>query len=161
MPIVAETREPTGHVATEHIAVETEASMPMDDIVAELASQQTDDAQAITSAARIIREGKQAEIRKLCKPWGVQLREKKASGKYGNRPDDILKNELKIVLTKRTIQLKSESHSSSSQLGLDSIANSSDAGIAPCSAHQAKSTVNLPDGRAMLNFTRASTPTEA
>ena len=82
MPIVAETREPTGHVATEHIAVETEASMPMDDIVAELASQQTDDAQAITSAARIIREGKQAEIRKLCKPWGVQLREKKASGKY-------------------------------------------------------------------------------
>ena len=161
VPIVAETREATGHVATEHIAVETEASMPMDDIVAELASQQTDDAQAIASAARIIREGKQAEIRKLCKPWGVQLREKKASGKYGNRPDDILKNELKIVLTKRTIQLKSESHSSSSQLGLDSIANSSNAGNAPCSAHQANSTVDLPDGRAMLNFTRASTPTEA
>ena len=34
--------------ATEHIAVETEASMPMDDIVPELALQQTDDAQAIT-----------------------------------------------------------------------------------------------------------------
>lgn len=112
LPIVAETREPTGHGATEHIAVETEASMSMDDILTELALQQTDDAQAITSAVRIIQEGKQSEIRKLCKPWGVQLREKKASGKQGNRPDDILKQELKIVLTKRTIQLRSQSGNS-------------------------------------------------
>jgi len=112
LPILEENREPTGHAATEHIAVETEASMPMDDIVTELALQQTDDAQAVTSAVRIIQEGKQSEIRKLCKPWGVQLREKKASGKQGYRPDDILKQELKIVLTKRTIQLKSQSDQS-------------------------------------------------
>jgi hypothetical protein len=51
-----ENREPTDHAATEHIAVETEASMPMDDIVTEFALQQTDDAQAVTSAARIIQD---------------------------------------------------------------------------------------------------------
>jgi len=94
------------------IVVETEASMPVDDIVTELALQQTEDAQAVTSAVRIIQEGKQSEIRKLCQPWGVPLREKKASGKQGNRPDHILKQELKIVLTKRTIQLKNQSGNS-------------------------------------------------
>ena len=35
-----------------------------------------------------------------------------------------------------------------------------DAGNAPSSAHQAKSTAKLPDGRARPNFTRASSPTE-
>jgi len=100
------------HVPVLPIVVETEASMPVDDIVTELALQQTEDAQAVTSAVRIIQEGKQSEIRKLCQPWGVPLREKKASGKQGNRPDHILKQELKIVLTKRTIQLKNQSGNS-------------------------------------------------
>jgi hypothetical protein len=110
LPIVVETREPTGHAATEHTASEMEASMPMDDIITELSLHQTDDAQTVTSAARIILEGKQDEIRKLCKPWGVLRKKKNEVGKYANRPNATLKNELEVVLTKRTMELKRESN---------------------------------------------------
>ena len=108
---LAEQSQSTGATggATEAIAAELEASMTLDDVVTELSLHDSQDAQAITNAVWIIQEGKQSEIRKFCQPWGVQLREKKASGKQGNRPDHILKQELKIVLTKRTIQLKNQS----------------------------------------------------
>ena len=54
-------------------------------------------------------KGDQNDVRNLCKPWGVQLREKK---RY--RPMDTLKQELKIALTKRAKKLKSENEGSDS-----------------------------------------------
>ena len=72
--------------ATEEIAAELEASMTLDDVVTELSLHHSQDAQAIANAARIILEGKQTEIRSICKSWGVQRKGKNAAGNYGNRP---------------------------------------------------------------------------
>ena len=53
------------------------------------------------SAARTLQKRVQAQIRNLCKPWGVQLTEKKANGKYGKRADDILIKELTAVFIEK------------------------------------------------------------
>ena len=47
--------------------------------------------------------------RKSCKPWGVQRKGKNAAGNYSNRPDATVKQELKTVLIKRTMELKRKS----------------------------------------------------
>jgi hypothetical protein len=99
----------TGGV-TEEIAAELEASMTLDDIVTELSLHHSQDAQAITNAARTIMEGKQSEIRSLCKRWDVQRKGKNATGNYGkDRPNATLKQELKTVLIQRTMELKRKS----------------------------------------------------
>lgn len=98
----------TGGV-TEEIAAEMEASMTLDDVVTELSLHHSQDAQAIANAARTILEGKQTEIRSICKSWGVQRKGNNAAGNYGNRPVATLKQELKTVLIKRTMELKRKS----------------------------------------------------
>ena len=45
------------------------------------------------SAARTLQRGAQAEVRKLCKPWGVQLG-RSINGKYRKRGLYVLKSEL-------------------------------------------------------------------
>ena len=56
----------------------------------------TDDARDLVNAAQVLLRGDQNNVRNLCKPWGVQLKEKK---RY--RPTNTLKQELEIGLTKR------------------------------------------------------------
>ena len=77
--------------------------MYMKAIVTEWSTPSTDDARDLVNAAQVILKGDQTEVRNLCKPWGVQLKEKK---RY--RPIDTLKQEPKMALTKRAKKLKSE-----------------------------------------------------
>ena len=93
--------------ATEHIAVEAEASMSMDAIVTESTAHPTDDARDVIKAAQTILKGDQNDIRNLCKPWGVQLRLQK---RY--RPMETIKQELKMSLAKRAMELKSATDAS-------------------------------------------------
>ena len=67
------------------------------DVVTKLAFACDESAVALRSAARTLQRGVQAEIRQLCTPWGVRLREKKANGKYGNRSDLDVKTELTAI----------------------------------------------------------------
>ena len=67
----------------------------LDDVVSKLSSDCDDSAAALRNAVQTLQRGVQAEIRNLCKPWGVQLTAKNDNGKYGKRADDVLKSELK------------------------------------------------------------------
>ena len=93
--------------ATEHTAAEAEITTCMKVIVTEWNTLSTDDARELVNAAQVLLRGDQNDVRNLCKPWGVQLREKK---RY--RPINTLKQELKIALTKRAKKLKSENEGS-------------------------------------------------
>ena len=93
--------------ATEYIAAEVEITTCMKAIVTEWNTFSTDDARDLVSAAQVLLKGDQNDVRNLCNPWGVQLREKK---RY--RPMNTLKQELKIALTKRAKKLKSENEGS-------------------------------------------------
>ena len=94
--------------ATEHIAPASfgsagEASSgcgdmtikSLDDVVSKLSSHCDDSAAALRNAVQTLQRGVQAEIRNLCKPWGVQLTAKNDNGKYSKRADAVLKRELK------------------------------------------------------------------
>ena len=65
------------------------------DVVSKLASECDESAVALCSAVQTLQRGVQAEIRNLCKPWGVQLTAKNDNGKYSKRADNVLTNELK------------------------------------------------------------------
>ena len=93
--------------ATEHTAAGAEITTCMKAIVTEWNTLSTDDARDLVNAAQVLLKGDQNDVRNLCKPWGVQLREKK---RY--RPMNTLKQELKIALTKRAKKLKSENEGS-------------------------------------------------
>ena len=90
--------------ATEHITPALHeadiAITSLDDVVSELACERDESAVALCSAARILqrRPHVQEEIRRLCKPLGVQPTEKKESGRHGYRADLVLRNELTTVL---------------------------------------------------------------
>ena len=60
------------------------------DVISKLASECDESALALCIAARTLQRGVQAEIRNLCKPWGVQLTAKNDDGKYSKRSGDIL-----------------------------------------------------------------------
>ena len=64
-------------VATEHTAAEAEITTCMKAIVTEWNTLSTDDSRDLVSAAQVLLKGDQNDVRNLCKPWGVQLREKK------------------------------------------------------------------------------------
>ena len=64
------------------------------DVVSKLASECDESAVALCSAVRTLQRGVQAEIRNLCRPWGVQLTAKNDNGKYSRRGGDVLKSEL-------------------------------------------------------------------
>ena len=97
--------------ATEHIAVEAEASMSMEDIVAELSAHSTDDARDVINAAQTILKGNQKDIRNLCHAWGVQLKSQKR-----HRPTETIKQELKMSLTKRAMELKRKTDASAGEI---------------------------------------------
>ena len=67
----------------------------IDDVVSKLSSDCDESAVALRNAVQTLQRGVQAEIRNLCKPWGVQLTTKNENGKYSKRADDCLKSELK------------------------------------------------------------------
>jgi hypothetical protein len=48
----------------------------------------------LCDAVQTLQRGVQAEIRNLCKPWGVHLTAKNDNGKYSKRGGDVLKSEL-------------------------------------------------------------------
>ena len=73
----------------------------LDDVVSKLALLCDESAVVLCSAARTVQRGVQAEIRRLCTPWGVHPREKKATGKYGNRSDSELKAELTAIFLEK------------------------------------------------------------
>ena len=52
------------------------------DVVSKLASECDESAVALCSAARTLQRGVQAEIRNLCRPWGVQLTAKNEYSNY-------------------------------------------------------------------------------
>ena len=79
--------------ATEHVAASAEMEsdgMDMQTVVTEWSQHATDEARELVYAAQTILTGSQKEVRDLCKPWGVQLRDKKR-----NRPMEPIKQELK------------------------------------------------------------------
>ena len=67
----------------------------LDDVVLKLSSDCDESTAALRNAVQTLQTGGQAEIRKLCKPWGVRLGEQKDNGKYCPRAVDDLKRELK------------------------------------------------------------------
>ena len=67
----------------------------LDDVVSKLSSDCDESAAALRNAVQTLQRGVQAEIRNLCKPWGVQLTAKNDNGKYSKRADAVLKSELK------------------------------------------------------------------
>ena len=82
-------------VATEHIAPASlgqacESSpgsrdmtmVSLGDVVSKLASECDESAVALCSAVQTLQRGVQAEIRDLCRPWGVQLTAKNDNGKF-------------------------------------------------------------------------------
>ena len=90
-------------VATEHIAAGPETTMSMEAIITALGALPTGDARAVVLAAQLVLNGKQQDIRTLCKPWGVQL----TAGKR-HRPMETIKQELEMSLSKRAMELKAE-----------------------------------------------------
>ena len=90
-------------VATEHIAASPETIMSMEAIVTALGALPTEDARAVVLAAQLVLNGKQQDIRKLCKPWCVQL----TAGKR-HRSMEMIKQELEMSLSKRAMELKAE-----------------------------------------------------
>ena len=93
--------------ATEHTAASAEITMDMQAVVTELSQLSTDAARETVHAAQIILTGNQKDVRDLCNRWGVQRYEKKR-----NRPMDIIKDELKMAVTKRAKKLKTENKAS-------------------------------------------------
>ena len=89
--------------ATEHTAASAEITMDMQAVVTELSQLSTDAAREIVHAAQILSTGNQKAVRDLCTPWGVQRYEQKR-----NRPLDIIKDELRMAVTKRAKKLKME-----------------------------------------------------
>ena len=81
--------------ATEHTAAEAEITTCMKAIVTEW-STLSDDARDLVNAAQGLLRGEQDNVRSLCKPRGVQLKEKK---RY--RCTNTLKQELRTALTQR------------------------------------------------------------
>ena len=67
----------------------------LDDVASKLSSDCDESAAALRNAVQTLQRGVQAEIRNLCKPWGVQLTEKNSNGNYSKRADAVLKSELK------------------------------------------------------------------
>ena len=92
-------------VATEHIAGGPETTMSMEAIVTALGALPTEDARVrdVDLAAQLVLNGKQGDVRGLCRPWGVQLT---ANHRY--RPLELIKQELKLALSKRAMELKAE-----------------------------------------------------
>ena len=80
-----------------------ETTMSMEAIVTALGALPTEDARAVVLAAQLVLNGKQQDIRKLCRPWGVQL----TAGKR-HRPVETIKQELEMSLSKRAMELKAE-----------------------------------------------------
>ena len=90
-------------VATEHIAGGPETTMSMEAIVTALGALPTEDARAVVLAAEVVLSEKQDDVRKLCKPRGVQLTAQKR-----HRPLETIKQELELALSKRAMELKAE-----------------------------------------------------
>ena len=67
----------------------------LDDVVSKLSSDCDESAADLCKAVQTLQRGVQAEIRKLCNRWGVQLTAKNDNGKQSKRADHILKSELK------------------------------------------------------------------
>ena len=101
-------------VATEHMApvslVSTCEALPgsgdmtikcLADVVSKLASASDESAVALCTAARTLQKGVQAQIRNLCKPWGVQLTAKNNNGKYSKRGDYVFKSELTATVIEK------------------------------------------------------------
>ena len=93
--------------AIEPMGADADITACMTAISTEWSTILTDDARNLVNATQVLLKGNQADVRNLCKPWGVQLKEKKR-----NRPMDTLKQELKIALTKRAKKLKLENEAS-------------------------------------------------
>ena len=89
------TEEPQLHeLVTQEAGLSTEIKS-LDDVVSKLSSDCDDSAAALRNAVQTLQRGVQAEIRNLCKPWGVKLTAKNDNGKYSKRADAVLKKELK------------------------------------------------------------------
>ena len=107
---VAEPDAATEHIAPESLGSAREASpgsgdmtiKSLDDVVSKLASECDESAVALCSAVQTLQRGVQAEIRKLCKPWGVQRTAKNDNGKFSRRADHILKSELTTTFIEKT-----------------------------------------------------------
>ena len=89
--------------ATEHTPASAESTMELETVVAELSQLSTDSARDTVHAAQILLTGNQQDVRNLCKPWEVQLNAKKRK-----RPMETIRQELKMAVTKRAKELKTE-----------------------------------------------------
>ena len=90
------TEEPQlAELVTQEAGLSTEIKS-FDDVVSKLSSDCDDSAAALRNAVQTLQRApsrqQQAEIRNLCKPWGVKLTAKNDNGKYTKRADAVLKS---------------------------------------------------------------------
>ena len=88
------TEEPQlAELVTQEAGFSTEIKS-LDDVVSKLSSDCDESAAALRNGVQTLQRGVQAEIRHLCKLWGVQLTRKNGNGKYNMRGDDVPKSKL-------------------------------------------------------------------
>ena len=87
----------TQHSSTNTASTQEQMSVPLinslEDVISIIGplAGEGEEYQTLQIDAEKLRNGKQDEIRKLCKPWGVKLTERNLQGKYPKRSDADLK----------------------------------------------------------------------
>ena len=76
------------------------------DVVSKLADECEESAVALCKAARTLQRGTIAEVRNLCRPWGVQLTAKNDNGTYSRRRVHVLKRELTATIIEKARELQ-------------------------------------------------------
>ena len=76
------------------------------DVVSKLADECEESAVALCKAARTLQRGGHAEVRNLCRPWGVQLTAKNGNGTYSRRRLYVLKGELTATIIEKARELQ-------------------------------------------------------
>ena len=114
MPPTTQQSDNQGHAATEHNTGSTQeqTSTPsihsLDDVIS-IIGQHSGEGEAYRALhldAEKLRNAKQNELRKLCKPWGVTLHAKNAQGLYSKRGDEELKRDIQNKMIQRARELQ-------------------------------------------------------
>ena len=118
------TTEPSdhqGHAATEHVSpqpstnsggTQEQTSFPvissLNDVISIIGPHagEREAYRTLHLDAEELRNAKQDEIRKLCKPWGVTLNAKNAQGKWIKRSDPDLKRDIQEKMIERARKLQ-------------------------------------------------------
>ena len=118
MPPITQQGDDQGHAATEHVLPHLSTNTPstqeqmnsLDDVISIIGplAGEGERYRALQHDAENLRNAKQDEIRKLCKPWGVMLTHKNQQGKYPRRLDADLKRDIEVKMIERARELQKQ-----------------------------------------------------